>query len=108
MSWALTIVPQRAQSKRMVLLIILKRWMCGASNGMGGGIHFTDFESMVQKVSHYFTALPAGKVLLLSLNAIIWLRPEVVYLHRNLSLFMAVMDNCTLILETVVFLMHCT
>ncbi|KAL7549582.1 hypothetical protein ACHAWF_012848 [Thalassiosira exigua] len=95
-----------AEEKRAALLLTLKGWICGATNGPGG-IPYPIFDSVVQKLRHAFTALPEGKGLLSPCNRVRALQPPVVYLHRNKALLEAIRDAHTLLQESMAFPTHC-
>ena len=70
------------EAKRAYLLTVLKGWV-RAGQSSTAGIPFKDFESIVAKIRHAFTAIPAGRGLLSPCNRILQKKPPVVYLHRN-------------------------
>lgn len=54
----------------------------GAAKGKRG-IPFAEFESIIAKLRHAFTALQEGRGLLSPCNWVIQKRPKVVYLHKD-------------------------
>jgi hypothetical protein len=50
-------------AKREKLLTVLKGWLCSSKQGTAG-IPFNEFESVVAKLCHAFTCIPAGVGLL--------------------------------------------
>ena len=79
------------EEKRAKLLTILHGWLWGSSRNRG--ILLGEFESVIQKVRHAFTALPGGRGLLSPCNCLLQKRPPVVYFHHNESLHAAI-SNC--------------
>ena len=79
------------EPKRDALITILKGWIRSGEH-QHHGVPFKEFESIVAKIRHAFIAIPAGKGLLSPCNDIIRLAPEVVYLHRNKALCIALGD----------------
>jgi hypothetical protein len=69
------------EEKRAKLLTILHQWLRATSRKHG--IPFNEFESVVAKLRHAFTALPGGRGLLSPCNRVLKLRPPVVYFHCN-------------------------
>jgi hypothetical protein len=84
------------EEKRAKLLKILHGWLWGSSRNRG--IPFGEFESVVAKVRHAFSALPGGRGLLSPCNRLLQKRPPVVYFHHNESLHAAI-SNCQTILR---------
>jgi hypothetical protein len=66
-------------AKRDQLLMILHSWI-GTSERSAHGIPFKEFESVLAKIQHMFTALPAGLGLLSPCNAVLQTQPNIVYL----------------------------
>ena len=87
------------EAKRASLLTILHGWIRSSKRGTTG-IPFKEFESVVQKVRHAFTAIPAGRGLLTPCNKIIQKRPTTVYLQRNQVLLAAITGCRTLLRES--------
>ena len=85
-----------AEAKRASLLQILHQWIRGAIKGKRG-IPFAEFESVVAKLRHAFTALREGRGLLSPCNWVIQKRPQVVYLHRDGTLMEAITDIRTIL-----------
>ncbi len=86
------------EEKRAKLLTILHQWLCATSREHG--IPFSEFELVVQKLRHAFTALPGGRGLLSPCNRVVRLRPPMVYLHRNEPLQSAISNCHTLLRES--------
>ena len=86
------------EEKRAKLLTILHQWLRATSRERG--VPFTEFESVVAKLRHAFTALPGGRGLLSPCNRVLKLRPPVVYFHRNEPLRSAMSDCRTLLRES--------
>jgi hypothetical protein len=82
--------------KRASLLQILHQWIRGAVKGKRG-IPFAEFESIVAKLCHAFTALREGRGLLSLCNWVIQKRPKVVYLHKDETLLEAISDVRTIL-----------
>ena len=87
--------------KRNMLLLILKKWLRGSKQARRG-IAFTEFESVVAKLRHAFTAIPAGVGLLSPCNRVLAARPQTVYLHTNAVLTTAIEDLRTILRESTV------
>jgi hypothetical protein len=92
---------QLEQMKREFLLAILHKWI-RASARARAGIPFQEFESVIQKLRHSFTALPCGRGLLTPCNRLLSLRPGLVYLHHNNALRQTVQDCRTLLREATI------
>jgi hypothetical protein len=84
------------EEKRACLLQILHQWIRGANKGKRG-IPFAEFESVVQKLRHAFTALQEGRGLLSPCNWVIQKRPQVVYIHKDGKLIEAIKDIRTIL-----------
>jgi hypothetical protein len=84
------------EEKRAKLLTILHSWL--RTGSLDHGIPFGEFESVIAKVRHAFTALPGGRSLLSPCNRLLKRRPLVVYFHCNDSLHAAI-SNCQMILR---------
>lgn len=69
-------------SKRDLLLTVLHHWL-QASRASHARVPFKEFESVLAKVRHAFTALPVGKGLLSPGNWLLRKRPPFVFFHRN-------------------------
>jgi hypothetical protein len=83
------------EEKRAKLLTILHRWIHAGTQNRG--VPFAEFESVVAKLRHTFTALPGGRGLLSPCNRLLKRRPPVVYFHRNEPLCSAMSDCCTIL-----------
>ena len=64
-----------------------------------GGIPFAEFESVVAKLRNAFLCIPEGRGLMSPCNKVLRLRPPVVYLHRNTTLWSVLGDARTLLRE---------
>jgi len=84
------------EEKRAKLLTIF--FSCLRAGSFNHGIPFREFELVIAKVRHVFTALPGGRGLLSPCNSLLQKHPPVVYLHRNDSLHAAI-SNCQTILR---------
>ena len=84
------------QPKREALLTTMKGWIKGAKREVG--IPFKEFYSNISKLRHAFISIPQGRGLLSPMNTVIRLEPEVVYLHRNRTLLVAVTE-CRILLR---------
>ena len=84
------------ETKRASLLTILHQWIRGATKTRRG-IPFSEFESVIAKLRHAFTALREGRGLLSPCNWIIQKRPKIVYLHRDSDLMEALKDIRTIL-----------
>jgi len=82
--------------KRASLLQIQHQWIRGAVKGKRG-IPFAEFESIVAKLRHAFTALREGRGLLSPCNWVIQKQPKVVYLHKDGTLLEAISDVRTIL-----------
>ena len=85
------------EAKRAYLLTVLKGWVRSAQSSTIG-IEFKDFESIVAKIRHAFTAIPAGRGLLSPCNKILQKKPRTVYLHRN-PVLLAALSGCRTLLR---------
>ncbi len=83
------------EEKRAKLLTILHRWLHAGKRNCG--VPFVEFESVVAKLRHAFTALPGGWGLLLLCNCLLKGRPPIVCFHQNEPLNLA-NSNCRIIL----------
>jgi hypothetical protein len=86
-------------AKREKLLSILYSWLWNASRGMGA-IPFKQFETVVAKLRHAFTAIPAGVGLLSPCNRILAQKPNIVWLSRNKCLVVNIRGCRTLLRES--------
>jgi hypothetical protein len=82
------------EAKRAYLLTVLHGWIRSSKSGMMG-IPFKDFESVIAKVRHTFTAIPAGCGLLTPCNKMLQTKPPLVFLQRNPILLAAIMGHCS-------------
>ena len=87
------------EAKRAYLLTVLHGWIRSSKAGMIG-IPFKEFESVIAKVRHAFTAIPAGRGLLTPCNKMLQTKPPLVFLQRNPILRAAIMGCCTLLQES--------
>ena len=94
------------ESKRDSLLLVLKSWL-RTSRRSAQGIPFKTFESIVAKIRHAFTAIPAGLGLLSPCNRMLALKPATVFLQRNKTLRTAIHDIRILLKESIAEPTHC-
>jgi hypothetical protein len=87
------------EAKRAHLLTVLHGWIRASKSGTSG-IPSKEFETVVAKIRHAFTAIPAGRGLLTPCNKILQTKPHTVYLHRNPMLSAAIMGCRTLLRES--------
>jgi hypothetical protein len=87
------------EAKRAHLLTGLHGWIRSNRSGTTG-IPFNEFESIISKIRHAFTAIPAGRGLLTPCNKILQTKPSMVFLQRNQVLLAAVMGCRTLLCES--------
>jgi hypothetical protein len=87
------------EAKRAHLLTVLHGWIRASKSGTSS-IPFKEFETVVAKIQHAFTAIPAGRGLLTPCNKILQTKPHTVYLHRNPMLSAAIMGCRTLLRES--------
>ncbi len=62
------------------------------------GIPFKEYESVVAKLRHAFTCIPAGVGLLSPCNRVLKVRPPYVYLHQNARVLNAI-EGCQTLLQ---------
>jgi hypothetical protein len=86
-------------AKREKLLTVLKGWICSGKRAMAG-IPFKEFKSIMAKLCHAFTCIPAGVGLLLPCNWILKLQLPYVYFHRNLKALNSIEGCRTLLWES--------
>ena len=86
--------------KRDVLITVLTGWL-RAGRDKNFGIPFTEFQSVVAKVRHAFTTIPAGRGLMSQFNTILRKQPTRVFLHRNDALRTAIAECRTFLRESV-------
>ncbi len=82
--------------RRAAILQLLHQWVRGAVKGKRG-IPFAEFESVVTKLRHAFTALLEGRGLLSPWNWVIQRRPPVVYMHKDGTLLETITDIRTIL-----------
>jgi hypothetical protein len=86
------------EEKRAKILTTLQSWI--RLGTLEQGIPFKEFESVVAKLWHAFTALPGGWGLLSPCNPLLRKQQQVVYLHRNEPLQFAISNCQTLLRES--------
>jgi hypothetical protein len=86
------------EEKHAKLLTILHSWIRAGTQCRG--VPFAEFESLVAKLRHAFTALPGGRGLLSPCNRLLKRCPQVVYFNRNEPLRSAMSDCPTLLRES--------
>ena len=84
------------EEKQSNLLTVLHGWIRSSKSGLSG-IPFKEFETVVAKIRHAFTAIPVGRGLLTPCNKILQSKPPLVYLQRNPVLRAAIM-GCRMLL----------
>jgi len=87
------------EAKQAYLLTVLHGWICSSKAGRIG-IPFKEFESVIAKVRHAFTAIPAGRGHLTPCNKMLQTKPPLVFLQRNPILRAAFMGCRTLLRES--------
>ncbi len=86
-------------AKREKLLATLQSWIRNASRG-AGGIPFKQFETIVAKLRHAFTAIPNGMGLLSPCNQNLAQKPNIVWLSRHKHLLANIRGCRTLLRES--------
>jgi hypothetical protein len=81
------------------LLTILPKWL-RSSKWSNMGILFDEFQSIIAKIRHAFTAIPTGNGLMSPCNAILKLQPQHVFLQKNEDLRSAIEGMHTLLHES--------
>ena len=95
------------EGKRNILLTVLSGWLrTGRTKRLG--IPFTEFQSVIAKIRHAFTTIPAGYGLMSPFNAILRQKPKHVFLHRNPMLVTALQECRTFLRESVSRPTKCT
>ena len=84
------------ENTQQKLLTILQKWLC-SSKQSNMGIPFGEFQSIIAKIRHAFTAIQAGNGLMSPCNAILKLQPQHVFLHKNEDLRSAIEGMRTLL-----------
>jgi hypothetical protein len=87
------------EAKQAHLLTVLQGWIRSSKSG-SSGIPFKEFETVVAKIRHAFTAISAGRGLLTPCNKILQSKPPLVYLQCNPVLRAAIMGCRTLLWES--------
>jgi hypothetical protein len=87
------------EAKLAHLLTVLHGWIRSSRSGTTT-ILFKEFETVVTKICHVFTAILAGWGLLAPCNKILQKKPPLVYLQRNPVLLAAIMGCGTLLRES--------
>jgi hypothetical protein len=87
------------EAKRAYLLTVLHGWIRSSKSGMMG-IPFKGFESVIAKVRHAFTVIPAGRGLLTPCNKMLQTKLPLLFLQRNPIFRAAIMGCCTLLRES--------
>jgi hypothetical protein len=88
------------ENKQQKLLTILQKWI-HPSKRSNMGIPFDEFQSIIAKIRHAFTAILAGNGLMSPCNAIPKLQPQHVFLHKNEDLKSAIEGMGTLLHESI-------
>ncbi len=84
------------EAKQAHLLMVLHGWIRSSRTG-STGIPFKDLKTVVAKIRHAFTAIPADWGLLTPCNKILQTKPPLVYLQRNPFLRAAIVGCRTLL-----------
>jgi len=87
------------EAKQAHLLTVLHGWIRSSKSGVAG-IPFKEFETVVAKIRHAFTAIPAGRGLITPCNKILQTKPPIVYLQHNHMLRAAIMGCRKLLRES--------
>lgn len=85
---------------------MLHQWL-RASRASNAGVPFDEFESILAKIRHALTAIPAGKGLLSPCNRLLCKHTPFVFLHRNKPLRTALTDIRTLLRESTLLQTKC-
>lgn len=96
-----------SEKKREMLLELLAKLLRSAKDKMHP-IPFKEFESVVAKIRHAFTSIPAGKGLLTPCNKLLQKHPEFVFLGCNKKLLTGICDMHTLLPEATKNPMKCS
>jgi hypothetical protein len=86
-------------AKRQALLTILHGWLRTTCH-TNLGIPFSEFKSIIAKIRHTFTSVPAGRGLLSPCNRLLKNRLHFVYLSTNATLYEAIENIRTLLRES--------
>ena len=90
--------------KRDTLLLTISKWVLGENKGQQqdgiGTINFKEFQSITSKLRQAFIYIPQTNGLFSPVNLILALEPELVFLHRNPKLLIAIKDMKTLLRES--------
>jgi hypothetical protein len=93
-------------AKRKKLLTIRKSWIQVGTRGTAS-IPFKEFKSVVAKLWHAFTCIPAGVGMLSPCNQILKLHPVFVYLHKNHKVLIAIKGCQSLLCKSTVAPTQC-
>jgi hypothetical protein len=93
-------------SKRKTLLQILHSWLYTARQ-TSLGIPFQEFESLIAKIRHAFTSIPAGRGLLSPCNRLLKKQPQSIYIACNKMLCQSVEHIHTLPRESTITPTQC-
>jgi hypothetical protein len=85
------------KKKTILVLTVLRGWIRSSKSGTIG-IPFKESKTVIAKIRHEFTTIPAGRGLLTPCNRILHSKPPLVYLQRNLVLQVAIM-GCRMLLR---------
>ena len=90
--------------KRDALLLMLSKWIRGANKGQRqygiGAIVFKEFQPVTSKIRHSFISIPQKNRLFSPVNRILALEPELVFLHQNPKILIAIKDMKKLLRES--------
>ena len=87
-------------TKREAILTILHGWIRSSRNATHG-IPFNEFRSILYKIRHAFTTIPAGKGLLSPFYKILAKQPKFVFLHRNKRVLQALKECRTFLHDSI-------
>ena len=90
-----------ADSKRQALLAVLKEWLRQSRGSKPKAIPFDEFQSILSKIRHAFTAIPAGKGLLSHCNDVMRSEPTFIRLHSNKELYDAIVSIRTFLHDSI-------
>jgi hypothetical protein len=90
-----------SDGKRDALIATIKAWLRSSRKNARFGIPFQEFRSVIYKVRHAFTAIPAGRGLLSPFYGILGKEPAVVFLRRNKMLTAALQECCVFLRESI-------
>ncbi len=81
-----------SEGKRDALMDTIKGWLRATRKNANFGIPFRDFRSVLYKIRHAFTSIPAGHGLMSPFYRVLSKEPKTVFLRRNNTLYEALED----------------